>query len=74
MKLTWASPHLGQVAISLPGLLTKLHHIPAQRFWGNGHLSEMLVVVAKVHGEEHLGNTTKQVEIFLNQVSGGRKN
>lgn len=52
--LTRSTPHLGQVALCLSRLLAQLHHVPAQRLRGNGHLGKMLVIVTEVHCQEHL--------------------
>lgn len=69
-KLTRASPHLSEVAVALSGLFAELHHISAQRLRRDGNLAEVLVVVAEVHGEEHLQTQTsaEALHMFSSQM------
>lgn len=46
----------------LARFFAQLYDITTHRLRGDGHLSEMLVIVTKVHGEEHLKNTKSEVQ------------
>ena len=49
------------MALALAGLLAQVHHISAYGFRGDGHLCEVLLVVAEVHREKHLGTRENTV-------------
>lgn len=68
VSLTRSSPHFSQVAVHLSRLLAELHHIAAHRLGSYGHLCEMLVVVAEVHGQEHLKKKKKSGKEHLQNL------
>ncbi len=51
---TFSSPDLSEVAAALPSLLTELHHILAERLWGNGHLGQQLLIITQEYSHNHL--------------------
>lgn len=42
------------MAFGLTRFFAQIHYIPASGFWGNWHLSEVLLIVAEVHRKKHL--------------------
>lgn len=51
---TRAAAHFSQMALALARFFAQVHHISARGLRGHRDLSEVLLIVAEEHGEEHL--------------------
>lgn len=60
---TRATPNFGQMAFIFPRFLAQIHHVSAQCSRSDWNFSEVLLVVAEVHGEKHLTAKRKIQEL-----------